>query len=245
MKVPTRLIAPLACAFAIALSIGPSAALASNRPHDQGGPVQTVPQIYIDFWGPGWSRDPLNEHQYLISFVSSIDRSSWLEILGQYGVGWQHTTYKTFWNDPDPSHRPGPDPSESAVNAEATRAAHHFGVGNDHNIQIIIALPFGGTCRPYHRWDSDVGVAVVAYPYNGDPFPNHQGQCAGGAQTVSHEIAEAMTDPEVNVHNAWQPEVADPCESSSDDGTVTMPNGKRFFVQAIWSNRVNRCVFSG
>lgn len=242
-KRPTGRILPLAFSFAFALSIGSIAAFASSRPQYQGGPIQTQPEIYIDFWGPGWSRDPLGEHAYLINFVSSINGSKWLEILGQYRAGWQHTTYKGSWSDPDPSHRPGPDPSQSAIKAEATRAAHHFGISNNHNIQIIIALPYGGTCRPYHAWDSDVGVAFVAYPYNGDPFPNHNGRCAGGAQTISHEIAEVMTDPEVGVHDAWQPEVADPCDG--DARSVTMPNGKTFYVQAVWSNRANACVFSG
>ncbi len=180
-KLPTRLILPLACAFAIVFSIDPSRALASDRPQYQGGPIQTQPEIYIDFWGPGWSRDPLQERSYLIDFVSSINGSKWLETLGQYRAGWQHTTFRGSWSDADPSHRPGPDPSTPAVQDEATRAAHHFGVGNNHNIQIIIALPYGGTCRPYHHWDSDVGVAFVAYPYNGDPFPSNNGRCAGGA----------------------------------------------------------------
>ena len=238
-RLPTRPVLALVCAFAVALSIGPSAAVASGPPRNQGGPVQTAPQIYIDFWGPGWSKDPLNERQYLTNFVRSINRSSWLEILGQYGAGWQHTTYVTSWSDTAISHRPGPDPSQDTTKAEATRAAHHFGIRPNHNVEIIIALPVGGTCRPYHSWDSDVGVAFVAYPYNGDPFPNHQGECAPGARTVSHEIAETMTDPITEPgHFAWQPEVADPCDAEASR-TVTMPDGQKFLVQAIWSNKAN------
>lgn len=236
-----RVLLPLAFAFAMALS-GPGTALAWSGPTDHGGPVQTGPEIYIDFWGPGWSKDPLGERSYLINFVNSINGSRWLETLGQYRVGWHHTTYKGSWSDPDPSHRPGPNPSTPATQAEATRAAHHFGVGNNHNITIIIALPYGGTCNPYHHWDSDVGVAFVAYPYNGDRFAGSAARCAGGAQTVSHEIAEAMTDPEVGSHPAWYPEVADgPCQG--DARSVQMPNGKSFYVQALWSNSANRCVF--
>lgn len=156
-------------------------------------------------------------------------------------MGWQRTTYRGSWSDPALSHRPGPNPSTAATRAEATRAAHHFGIKPNANVQIIIALPHGGICNPYHNWDSEVGVAFLAYPYNGDPFAGSSARCAGGAQTVSHEIAEAMTDP--HPFSGWSPEVADsPCEGRA--ANVTMPNGKVFFVQELWSNRANRCVLT-
>ena len=186
------------------------------------------------FLGPGWSQDPLGERSYLTDFVTSIDGSAWLETLGQYRVGWQHTRYMGSWSDPETSHRPGPNPSHSATEAEATRAAHHFGVSDNTSVQLIIALPYGGTCSPYHDWDSDVGAAFVAYLYNDDPG------CAGGAQTVSHEIAEAMTDP--HPFSGWSPEVADPCDGKAAD--VRTPNGKAFYVQELWSNGGNRCVLT-
>lgn len=235
-KLGSRVLLALASAFAMVFAMvlmAPNAASASSNPTYHGGPVQTRPQIYIDFWGT-WTPDPLGERSYLTNFVSSIDRSAWLETLGQYRVGWQQTTYKGSWSDPDLSHRPGPNPSTSATQAEATRAANHFGVRSDANVQIIIALPHGGTCNPYHSWDSQVGVAFVAYPYNGDPG------CAGGAQTVSHEIAEAMTDP--RPFSGWSPEVADPCDGRA--ANVRMPNGKSFYVQELFSNSANRCVLT-
>jgi len=49
--------------------------------------------------------------------VRSINGSTWLETLGQDQVGWQHTTYKGSWSDPDLSHRPGPNPSHSVGEA--------------------------------------------------------------------------------------------------------------------------------
>src|SRR5215831_13939311 len=129
-RLGTRAILGLALGFAMLLAT-PSAGLASSsRPTYHGGSVQTQPQIYIDFWGT-WTQDPLMERSYLINFVSSIDNSAWLKTLGQYRVGWQHTTYKGSWNDPDLAHRPGPNPSTAATKAEATRAAHHFGVGSN------------------------------------------------------------------------------------------------------------------
>jgi len=242
----TRWTLRLACAFAIALSLPSPAGAATDAAAKRvtcATPcvVQTRPAIYIDFWGPGWSQDPMGERRNLTNFVRSINGSHWLETLGQYQVGWQHTAYKGSWSDADPTHRPGPNPSHGATAAEATRAAHHFGVSNDTNVQIIIALPFGGTCNPYHDWDAEVGVAFVAYPYNGDPFPNNNGRCADGEQTVSHEITEAMTDP--HPFHGYTPEVADaPCAGQAHD--VRMPDGQTFFVQELWSNNANRCVLT-
>ena len=235
-KVGSRLVVRFACVLAIALSAAPSAAWAAppKRVTYHNGALLTRPQIYIDFWGPGWTKDPLHERSYLINFVSSMNGSRWLETLGQYHIGWQHTTYKGSWSDPALSHRPGPNPSKSATEAEVRRAALHFGIVNDRNALIIVALPAGGTCNAYHDWEHEFNVAFAAYPYNSDPG------CAGGAQTVSHEIAEAMTDPQPG--SGWTPEIADPpCQEA---GNVRMPDGKVFFVQKLWSNNANACVLT-
>src|SRR5690349_12737592 len=105
-RLGVRAILGLALGFAILLTTPSAGFASSNHPTYHGGPVQTQPQIYIDFWGT-WTSDPLRERSYLINFVSSIDHSAWLRTLGQYRVGWQRTTYKGSWNDPDLSHRPG------------------------------------------------------------------------------------------------------------------------------------------
>jgi hypothetical protein len=154
------------------------------------------------------------------------------------GSNEQDTRYEGYWNDPDPSHRPGSNPTKSATQAEATRAAHHFGVSSNVNVTIVVAQPYGGTCSAYHDWDGDVGVAFLNLPYNSDPG------CAGGAKTLSHELAETMTDPhpEYPFYGWTNPEVADPCNNTA--GQVGMPNGSSFYVQGIWSNAANRCVLT-
>src|SRR5579884_1644524 len=171
-----RLILRLACALVIALSFpGAASAASPKRVTYHGGPLLGHPRIYIDFWGPAWSQDPLRERAYLISFVSSINGSSWLRTLGQYRIDWHDTTYNGSWSDPAMSHRPGPNPSKSATEAEVRRAALHFGIVNDRNALIIIALPQGGTCNAYHDWEYEFNVAFATVPYNSDPG------CKGGA----------------------------------------------------------------
>lgn len=47
---------------------------------------------------------------------------------------------------------------------------------------------------------------------------------------------------QVGSHPGWYPEVADgPCEGNARN--VRMPDGKSFYVQALWSNSAGRCVF--
>lgn len=235
-RLRSRLILRLACAMVIAFSGAGAALAAPERVTYHGGALVSHPRIYIDFWGPAWSQDPLQERSYLISFVSSINGSSWLKTLGQYRIDWRDTAYRGDWSDPEMSHRPGPNPSKSATEAEVRRAASHFGIVNDRSALVIIALPQGGTCNGYHDWEYEFNVAFAVYPYNSDPG------CKGGADTVSHEIAEALTDPQPATNPGWTPEIADaPCQEA---GHARMPNGKTFFVQKLWSNNANACVLT-
>jgi len=70
----------------------------------------------------------------------------------------------------------------------------------------------------------------------------------------SHEVVEAITDPEVGLANSPAPplawydtnfpgEVADICQQFV--GNIQFPDGRLYVVQAQWSNRQGACVFSG
>src|SRR5579863_5174266 len=41
---------------------------------DHGGPVQTAPKVYVDFWH--WTSDPSGEQSYLEKFLSSVGSTS-------------------------------------------------------------------------------------------------------------------------------------------------------------------------
>ena len=53
-----------------------------GRVLDHGGPVETDPVVFLDFWG--WHRDPLGEHRYLVDFLGAIGSSRWLGLVGHY-----------------------------------------------------------------------------------------------------------------------------------------------------------------
>ena len=103
-----------------------------------GGPVQTKPKIYIDFWG--WSSDPAGVKPYLKRFFSSVGGSAWLRILSQYGAG-VDLKLAGRWDD---NSAPVPaEPSSAEIYNEAVAAIVHFGLTTTTQAQIVVALPDG------------------------------------------------------------------------------------------------------
>ena len=211
-----------------------------------GGPVQHDPQIYLVFWD--FYKDPLRERSYLTSFMRSIGGSRWLATVHQYGGGSPRNLLKGTWSDyHDLSIARNPSKPELA--GEVSRAVLHFGIPkwstanrNNINIQIVIALPFGGVCEGYHDFllfygGNNWGITYTALGYNSEAG------CRGGAVTESHELAEAITEP---VHSTgWYDkhgqEIGDKCMGKN--GHI-WASGNEFFVQKLWSNQARGCVLS-
>ncbi|MBS2033102.1 MAG: hypothetical protein JST54_34840 [Deltaproteobacteria bacterium] len=123
-------------------------------------------------------------------------------------------------------------------------------------------------------------VAFCAYhgtgTYNGNPLlyavlmDEFTGPCAQGCggdatamenstDTASHELVEAVTDPDIGLvpgtanmaaPGGWYDssngcgEVADICADGSPGATITV-NGRSWVVQQVWSNKQNKCASSG
>ena len=209
-----------------------------------GGPVQHDPQVYLVFWD--FYKDPLGERSYITSFVRSIGGNRWLATVNQYGAGSPRNLLKGTWSD---YHHLSiaENPSEPELMAEVSRAALHFGIPkwsitnkNNINIQIVIVEPLGGVCNGHHGWLSfyggnNWGITYTALPYNSEAG------CRGGAATESHELAEAITDPQP--FTGWLDsngnEIADKC--NGQNGHISA-GGNDFFVEKLWSNRAGRCV---
>jgi hypothetical protein len=153
---------------------------------NHGGPVQTSPHVYVDYWG--WTSDPAGEKGYLSNFLSSVGNTPWTKVLGQYGSG-TNPVLTAQWTDT--KRTPGASPTAGAIGKEAAVAAAHFGIAVSPatvNDQIIVALPTGtsftiagpGACA----WHSDLTltsgtnsspISYTALPYLPDPGP-----CNGG-----------------------------------------------------------------
>ena len=125
---------------------------------NHGGPVETAPVVYIDFWG--WTSDPSGEQPYLTGFYPAVSGSTWLSVVDQYG-GSSNVTLGGTWVDPAAVPT---SPSDAQIQAEAVNAATHFGSGNSVNVQIIVATPTGHSTSGFGtQWCSYHG-AVAADP---------------------------------------------------------------------------------
>ncbi len=225
-----------------------------------GGPVQTSPVVYVDYWGwTGSNPDPDGERAYLENFLSSVGNSNWLKVVTQYGGASANVTYAGSWNDT--KSVPKKSPTGKQIAAEAAKADAHWGLTSV-NDQVVVALPTGvnlytasyGACA-YHT--DTGGVPFTALPYLAAAYAPQTGYyCGKGLVNAGvsdnldavglmegHELAESITDPIVptgwtDTHGA-SGEIADKCEFYNDSDIVTSKG--TFAVQPLWSNAANWC----
>ena len=226
---------------------------------NHGGPVQTSPQVYVVFWD--WTSDPEGEMPYLDNFLSTIGNSPWLETVNQYdgsgsttGAGYDPVLAGT-WSDAKaiPNH-----PSNKQVEEEAARAATHFHLNGSVDDQVVVATPTGhsspGFPSQFCAYHSPITSVSGNMVYTNLPYQTDAGGSCGendensgangtldGISIVEgHELAESITDPELNAwFDASGNEVADKCEWY-DVSDITTSKGT-FAVQPLWSNALNEC----
>ncbi len=221
---------------------------------NHGGPVQTAPRVYVDFWH--WTSDPSGEEAYLKQFLSAVGSTSWLATVQQYGAGWTGQLLAGTWTDSAnlvPSH-----PTDAQIQAEAAVAASHFGVGNSVNVQIVVATPtghptsgFGTSFCGYHGTvAADPNITYTNLPYmtdaggscGEDSVNGSNGTLDGVSIVEGHELAETITDPLLNAWYASAGEIGDEC-AWTGLANLTTATGT-FAVQPLWSNAANGCAQS-
>ncbi|GAA2155643.1 hypothetical protein GCM10009760_55750 [Kitasatospora kazusensis] len=216
-----------------------------------GGPVQTAPKVYLDFWG--WNSDPAGVKSQIIRFYSHVGGSPWLATVSQYGAGFQPGLLAGVWSDPT-----GPtmaQPTMSDIGDEAIHAASAMGVTASVNAQVIVLLPTGHNYSTAFKSDcgwhavANGSLPYTAMPYFGDDTTRQCGEkqysVAGAYSKVGgHELAETMTDPYLN---AWYTdsldgEIGDLC--NWQDISKQNVNSAAFYVQSLWSNASNSCTLA-
>ena len=239
--------------------------------------VETAPKIYLVVWGSQWkNNDPSGEIAILQSFYQGVGGSSWMGSVTQYCngattgsttcpagaafAGNQTGMYAGIWVD-NASAAPR-RPSQSALAAEAVRAAQHFGnttAARNASVQYVIATSHGNSssgfgtqyCAYHSSTSSTVGnVAYTNLPYMTDAGASCGANFAGlgpkaGITIVGgHELGETITDqfPSTGWLDASGAENGDKCAwISSGQGAsanVTLSTGV-FPVQSLWSNKLN------
>ncbi len=226
-----------------------------------GGPVQTVPKIYVVFWGPKWTTSD-GEYKALTGFFNAIGGKGWINIDTQYSGSNGAITNPSSqlggtWID---TSAPPSRPSSSAVGAEAKKAVSHFGYGGV-NANYFVAIQSGNDPSGFrtqwcawHSSESDSGVGTVSYtdfPYQSDAGANcgagsvnNPGTYDGVSIVGGHEEAETQTDPQPS--SGWTDsggnENGDKCawqnlmNNSAAGGYPTQP---------LWDNKISGCAQSG
>jgi hypothetical protein len=233
---------------------GSPAPAAAGNLINHGGPVQTAPAVWVVYWG--WTSDPNGEQARVNSFLSDVGGSSWLSTVHQYSsAGYTGTLLHGTWSD---SASVPTRPTDSQIQAEAARAAGHFGTGTSDNVEIVVATPTGhsergfGTqwCAYHGKVSSDPNITYTYLPYMTDAGTSCgensvNGGSAGILDGVSivegHELAETITDP---LLNAWidssGAEIGDKCAWINLQNTSM--GGGTFPTQPLWSNSAGGCV---
>ncbi|WP_051969929.1 hypothetical protein [Kitasatospora azatica] len=251
-----------------------------------GGNIVTSPKIYIVYWGNQWgtgstvTNDPSGEAALQLSFFQHAYGSgdTWSNSVTQYcqgvavgttqcGSSGTHVGHPTgnpvagTWLDS--SVKAPSKPGQTAIAAEAQKAAAHFGVSGD-NVQIIVDAPHGvvpqGFKTQYCAWHDHTTVNGADLPYTNMPYvPDAGAGCganfvatSGGVNGATegvtivggHEYAETVTDPAPS--SGWVDgggaENGDKCawvSSGQGASAIVSMNGADFAVQSLWSNNFN------
>jgi serine protease len=248
-----------------------------------GGAVETAPVVYLVEWG--WNGvDPSGEGAYYSNFLNHVGGTSWANSTTQYcqgvasgtvfcGTGGTHVgnpsgILKGTWVD-NTNAIPS-SPTQSALAAEAVRAAAFFGnttSGSNASAQYIIATPhgkntngFGTSFCAWHSSTSSLSYGNIAYtnlPYITDAGANcgansvntgSAGLLDGVSIVGGHELMETVSDqyPSSGWVDGSGAENGDKC-AWKGLANVSL-NGAIFPVQPLWSNLANNgaggCVLS-
>jgi hypothetical protein len=236
---------------------------ATNNLTYHGGPVQTAPKIYVVYWGSAWngSGDPQGVRARANAFFGVIGGSKWLNSVTQYtqsnGAHVGNAAGSFVGSYVDTSSSPPSRPSQSALAAEAARAAAHYG-DYSASASYVVALPHGikpsGFGSQYCAWHSSTtvsGKGTIAY--TNDPYlPDVGASCGAGSVNnpgtldgisivYGHEQGETETDPQPN--SGWLDssgaENGDKCAWTN---LINNPNAGGYPTQPLWSNATSSCV---
>ena len=220
-----------------------------------GGPVEHNPNIRLIYWGPKWQGGNLNPIKAAVArFFRLLPGSNYQNVTAQYRdktgkVGLDPKLVATYIDPISPSGRI----TRTGVGTEVVRVAALKGWPSGVNQQyIVLGQPREKTddasnqdCG-YHEWGSR-GNATYVYdfiPFEGDCLHNDHTRSvvSNTLIAVSHESAEAMTDP---LDSGWKDsqsnEIADYCTSDNNTGMVT-PDGSVMAVNGLWDMTHNRCT---
>jgi serine protease len=230
-----------------------------------GGPIQTNPKMYVVFWGSSWNTstgDPQGVAARMKSFLAIVGGSRWNNSTTQYTQSdGQHVGNQTgsfVGSYVDTTSSPPTRPSQSAMAAEAAKAAAKYG-DYSANAAYIVALPHGirpsGFGTQYCAYHSTTTAAGHTIAWTNDPYlPDVGSSCGAGSVNspgtldgvsivFGHEQGETETDPFPNTGwlDSGGAENGDKCAWTN---LINNPNAGGYPTQPLWSNSNSGCVQS-
>jgi hypothetical protein len=230
-----------------------------------GGQVLSHVDVQNVFYGQDWNRaDPTgNIRNTLIDFQKNITTSAYMAMLGDYGVGRGHSnSYDPVYSGPTLGGTVTETQIQSMVQAQISAGRVKAETGQQ---LYFVYLPPSYINLSTHQavpavkdgWDVANRDAAHhgSFLMNGTPvyyavIPTGSGSIPNATVLSSHELAEAVTDPDLrqldtttdwaNSHVAWMDSTNNEIGDGLAGQTVQFTtNGETFTVQREWSTFFN------
>jgi hypothetical protein len=228
------------------------APVAAPRLTYRGGPLLTAVEVFVFFWGDAWRSEPQTTLMGRINdFFQFVVTSPLVDQLAEYSVADYAIGHGKRVGAIALTTAPPATVSDADVRAmiKDQLASNPAVAQPTPNTLYFVFLPPGVTSElegasscvnycGYHNNDGELYYAVM-------PFPDCGG-CEGGmtqldalTTTTSHELCEAITDPQPSGAMGWYD------DSNGEIGDICAWQTKQlggYTVQLEWSNAQGRCV---
>jgi NHL repeat len=232
---PSAAVAVLAAVVLAAICA--STSLASEevevRVTTHGGPVQTEPHVYEIYWGSKWSSEPaLGERPTLESLYHDISGSAWQGILMQYWSpeGFAASKAMVVGTPYSDTGEPPAEVTEANMEAEVEKVIEHKVTGWPGKLgettvdDQFVLLTQPGTVSKTRKeaCGEHISATRASYVYALIPWENSRRETCRHTFVVSHEYAEAVTDPKQSGWKNWSSgeEIADLCQNEEKQGSL-------------------------
>jgi hypothetical protein len=220
-----------------------------------GGVVMDAPTIVHVYWGSYWTTDAGQQARVVLdAFPGAVGTTAWWQITAQYAANDKLPGAPSVGAPVviDTSEPPARIKETSLKTVLASALSDGTLAWDAETMYVVITAPGAkppkDECGHHFYFSTDIGGTKRKVIYAFVPSFDDD-SCAGGATvnglgldsmtvTLSHEYAEAATDPYLDAWGDGGNEIADQC----DNGFSAPWAGGPYAVQELWSNASSACV---
>jgi hypothetical protein len=245
-----RKLAAVGAALALLISAGPAVPVAAQVTPasawfvDHGGPVLRAAQLFLIYWGNAWTAPPPSAptHDQISRAVETLVTGPYLTGLSQYrDINPASVRGSAVITTSEPPNEFSDDDVTEFLDAQLGTGAV-AGPGPDNQTLYYVIMPTG-----VHS-DTDGELAGKHSYYERHDQPIHfvwtadSSSISTATRTMSHELVEAVTDPEGRSVLGVRGSCIDPgwCEIADICETTTLIYG--IAVRPYWSNLARDCI---